>query len=108
MKTSLLRACFVIVLLATLFSLAASAQSGGLYLKGVVKSSSDRPQTYVWVSVSQGGVEKGRSLTGDDGKYYISDLAAGEYEISVMRGDRQVYYEKITLAESSRYDISLK
>ena len=97
-----------IVLLAIVFSIAVSAQTGGIYIKGVVKSSAGKLLTSVWVTISQNGVEKGRSLTGDDGKFYISNLDAGEYEIVVLQRDREVYKEQVKLLEDSRYDISLK
>ena len=33
-----------------------------------------KPARSVWVIISLNGREKGRSLTGDDGKYYIANL----------------------------------
>jgi len=97
-----------IVILAMVFAIASSAQSGGVYIKGTVRSSSGRLFTSVWVSVRQNGVEKGRSLTGDDGKYYIDNLSGGVYEIVVMQGRGQIYSGQVNLPGDSRYDISIR
>jgi len=48
------------------------------------------------VIVSLNGREKGRSLTGDDGKYYIADLDPGTYDFIVERGG-QLYKGRATL-----------
>jgi hypothetical protein len=96
-----------LALLAMVFSVALSAQSGG-YIKGVVKSSSGRLFISVWVAISQNGVEKGRALTGDDGKYHITNLSEGMYEIVVLQGNREVYKEQVNLPGDTRHDILVK
>jgi hypothetical protein len=97
-----------VVLLAMVFSIALSAQSGGGYIKGVVQSPTGKLHTSVWVTVSQNGVEKGRSLTGDDGKYYIRSLADGGYDVLVLQGDRQLFKGYVNLPGNSRFDILIK
>src|SRR5262252_9850923 len=65
------------------------------FVKGTV-TSAGRPARSVWVIISLNGREKGRSLTGDDGKYYIGDLDPGTYDFVVQRGD-QLYKGRATL-----------
>ena len=109
MKTRhIVRSAFGIALLAMVFSIALSAQPAGTYITGVVKSSSGRLFVSVWVAISQNGVEKGRSLTGDDGKFYISNLNEGIYDIIVLQGNRQVFKEQVNLPGNNRYDILIK
>ena len=109
MKTRhIFRSACAIALLAIVFSIAFGNQSGKTYIKGVVKSSSGRLFVSVWVTISQNGVEKGRSLTGDDGKYYISNLNEGMYDIVVLQGNRQVFKERVNLPGNSRHDILIK
>jgi hypothetical protein len=99
------QAAFGIVLLAMVFSIALSAQSGKTHIQGVVKSSSGKLFTSVWVTISQNNVEKGRSLTGDDGKYYISNLTEGVYDIVVREGNRQLYKGQVNLSGDGSHDI---
>jgi hypothetical protein len=109
MKTRhIFRLAFAIALLAMVFSIGLSAQPGATYITGVVKSSSGRLFASVWVAISQNGAEKGRSLTGDDGKYYISNLNAGTYDIVVLQGSRQVFKQQVNLPGNSRYDILVR
>ncbi|MEP6742495.1 MAG: carboxypeptidase-like regulatory domain-containing protein [bacterium] len=108
MKSTLIfRAIFGIALLTIVLSIAL-AQSNGSSIRGVVKSPSGRLYSSVWVIISQDGNEKGRSLTGDDGKYYISNLGDGVYEVRVYEGDRQLYKGQVNLPAESRHDILLR
>lgn len=60
------------------------------YVTGRVMSSGS-PVPAVWVIISQrGGSERGRSLTGDDGRYYIDNLDDGAYDLLATKGNRQV------------------
>ncbi len=97
-----------IVLLAMVFSVAAVAQSGEASVNGEVKGTRGQMLVSVWVAVSQDGVEKGRSLTGDDGLYYITNLSGGDYDIIVLEGDRELYRERVSVAGDSRHDILVK
>lgn len=104
--TRILRHFFGIILSAALFSLTAfSAEPGGRHIKGVVTASQNRPVTSVWVTLSQNGTEKGRSLTGDDGKYYISNLDDGTYDIAVLQGNRQLYRGQVSLPLNGSHNI---
>ena len=96
-------------LLALVFSIAISAQSDGLYMKGVVQSPSGRLFSSVWVIASQNGDEKGRSLTGDDGRYYISNLSDGVYDLAVYKDNNLLHREQFDLrADSRRHDILIR
>jgi len=107
MKTGhIFRAACGILILTMVFAIASSAQSGGS-VKGTVRASG-RLLTSVWVSVSQNGVERGRSLTADDGKYYIGGLSSGVYDIVVIQGNRQLYRGQVNLSGDSSYDISIR
>jgi hypothetical protein len=90
------------------FSVAAVAQSGGTSVNGEVKGARGQLLVSVWVAVSQDGVEKGRSLTGDDGIYYITNLSGGDYDIIVLAGDRELHRERVYLSGDSRHDILIK
>jgi Carboxypeptidase regulatory-like domain len=69
------------------------------YITGTVTSvSSGTPVPSVWVIISQNGSEKGRSLTGDDGKFYIDNLPDGKYDLVATKGNRQVIV-KVTLPD---------
>ncbi|MBV9957709.1 MAG: carboxypeptidase regulatory-like domain-containing protein [Acidobacteria bacterium] len=107
---SIFQSALMMALLALVFSLAVRAQSNGDFLKGVVRTSSGGGvYASVWVIVRQGGYEKGRSLTGDDGKYYISNLYDGVYDITVYQGTRELHKERVELrSDTRRHDISIR
>jgi hypothetical protein len=95
-------------LLVIAFSIAIGAQSNR-YIRGVVQSPSGSLFSSVWVIASQNGAEKGRSLTGDDGKYYISNLNDGECNLEVYRGNTLIYKGQVNLsADSRRHDIVIR
>lgn len=81
----------------------AMVQPLGGYITGTVISSG-RPVPSVLVIINQGGSERGRSLTGDDGKYYIDNLDVGSYELVATRGNRQVIHQ-VTLPNDRVHDI---
>jgi len=55
------------------------------YLTGKVTSAQAGPARSVWVIVFDGNRLRGKSLTGDDGHYYIGRLEAGTYTVVVRR-----------------------
>ena len=65
-------------------------------VKGTV-TSAGKPARSVWVIVSVNGSEKGRSLTGDDGKYYIAGVDPGTYDFVVVEKGAQLYKGRATL-----------
>jgi len=94
--------------MATVFTGAAGAQSSRTFLKGAVLSSTGRPVRSVWVIVGQNGRDTGRSLTGDDGRYYIGNLAPGRYDVTVSNGRTQLHKGQVSLPASGSYDIRVK
>jgi hypothetical protein len=83
----------------------AQASDSG-YVSGTV-SQSNKPVPSLWVVLSQGGQEKHRFLTGDDGKYYIGNVAAGAYEIKILKGRVQLKAETINLPADKNHDIEV-
>jgi hypothetical protein len=79
-----------------LSALAATARADTCSLRGVVTEASGQPAPSVWIVLSQGpdGPERARSLTTDNGKYYVPSLSPGTYQISVRRGERTLAVEK--------------
>jgi Carboxypeptidase regulatory-like domain len=86
------------------FPLPAAAASS---LTGTVHTAAGTPVASVWVVVLQGGAERGRSLTGDDGRFLIPHLAGGEYQVVVRRGNSQLSRLAVRLPRSRPLDIRL-
>jgi len=79
-----------------------------LYLTGqVVSKSTGKPVSSVWVEVYRSGNRVGRSLTGNDGSYYISDLKKGSYEVIVVKQGQELIKRSIDLKENRHLDIEL-
>lgn len=97
-----------VIVLSIVCSMTLSARSAATYITGTVVSKAGRPLPSVWVVISQDGYEKGRSLTGDDGKYYVSNLSDGVYKIAVYRGKLQLAEEQVSLPKDSRHNIATK
>jgi serine/threonine-protein kinase len=96
-----------IVFGATLSSLNfAIAPSGNSDLTGVISNPCGDPFSSVWVIVTEGGQEKARSLTGDDGKYFIGDLENGEYDL-VVKVEQCEFRKRLRFTGSMVYDVSL-
>ena len=95
------------LILALALALAPSALAGGYSITGTVKRVSGQPISSVWVVLRQGEVEKGRSLSGDDGKYYISGLTEGPYDLVVLRGQNSLAVGRVHLPEARVFNIIL-
>lgn len=76
-------------------------------IQGLVIASSGRPVASVWVLLIRGGQEGSRSLTGDDGRYYMGGLGPGSYTIAVKQGQTRLFEATVTLRADERYDIRL-
>ncbi|HVF59705.1 MAG TPA: carboxypeptidase-like regulatory domain-containing protein [Thermoanaerobaculia bacterium] len=77
------------------------------FLTGAVRSASGQAVPSVWVVLIQGATEQGRSLTGDDGKYYIGGLKSGDYVVQVKRGDAVLLRSTVHVPVSGNYDLRL-
>jgi hypothetical protein len=104
---TILQAAARVVLLSIIFSMALSARPAGVYITGTV-TRFGRPLPSVWVVISQNGGERGKALTDDDGKYYISNLGDGVYQIAVYRGDRRLANEQISLPGDTNHNIPVR
>jgi hypothetical protein len=80
------------------------------YISGRVVSGPSKPAGSIWVIVYSGATQKGRSLTGDDGKYYISGLAPGAYSIVVRKQPTGVdlFQSQISLPQNRIYNVKIR
>lgn len=101
---TILQAAVRVVLLSIVFSMVLSARPAEVYITGTVIKSG-RPLTSVWVVISQNGSERGKALTGDDGRYYISNLGDGVYQIAAYKGKHQLTNEQVNLPGDTNHDI---
>jgi len=102
------RAILCAAVIALVCAVVSGAQPGNrTYVKGLV-SSSGRPLRSVWVVISQNARERGRSLTGDDGRYYLGNLDPGLYDIVVQNRSNQLYKGRINLPQNRTYDIAIR
>lgn len=90
---------------AAILAAASTALAAGESMRGTVTSSSGQLVASAWVVVVQGGTEKGKSLTGDDGRYYIGGLDSGSYQITVRKGDQVLYQGNVNLPANQAFDI---
>jgi hypothetical protein len=77
------------------------------YITGVVLKSG-HPVSSVWVIVNQGSYQKGRSLTGDDGRYYVERLEPGTYEVLIMSGTVELFRRQVDLPRDRIYNIQVR
>jgi hypothetical protein len=80
------------------------------YITGTVTLGPTKPAPSLWVIVYEGSSQKGRSLTGDDGKYYLGGLAQKQYRLVVRKqiNGPDLYNEQINLPQNTDYNIHLK
>jgi hypothetical protein len=109
MNRSTLGAIIGIFILASFINLISPSEAAEQFsLTGRVTSrSSNKPVSSVWVEVLKGGQRVGRSLTGDDGKYYVRGLDRGQYEILILRGAQQLFRGGLELTGNRTFDINL-
>jgi hypothetical protein len=99
--------CLALILVAALdFAAFGSGPEASTYVRGVI-TQANKPVRSVWVITSQSGTERGRALTGDDGKYYIGNLAEGTYDIAVFQGKQQIYSGQINLPQNRIFNINI-
>jgi hypothetical protein len=98
--------CLLFAACQTKFANSKMAFQASDYVTGKITSVSDRPATSVWVMIKQNGQERGRSLTGDDGSYYINNLGNGQYELLVTKGANQLS-RTISLPQNKFFNIKI-
>jgi len=79
------------------------------YVTGKVTSASSTPVRSVWVVLYEGSSPKSRSLTGDDGRYYIGRLDRRTYTIIVRRqiAGSDLFKSQVSLPRNRVFDIRL-
>jgi hypothetical protein len=79
------------------------------YVTGVVTSPSSAPVRSVWVILYDGTALRGRSLTGDDGRYYVGRLDKKTYRIIVRRQvtGNDLFKSQVILPQNRNYNIRL-
>lgn len=98
----------LLLLLSIIFSVHTSQAAQDFYVTGMVISGASRtPISSIWVTAYQNGARRGRSLTGNDGRYYIGGLDGGKYDIVVIRGQQELFRKQIQLPEDTKLDIVL-
>lgn len=85
----------------------AHAQQQGYITGKITYQSNGRCADGLWVEIYFGGSLKGRSLTGDDGRYLIAGLTPGGYELVVKRGMNVLLRQNIRIPVNRYYDIQL-
>ena len=107
MKHPLLSA-IALSLLAASLAPAPPVEAGSHSIRGSVVTPSGQPVGSVWVVLERDGYPLGRSLTADDGRYYVSRLEAGAYLILVRRGDATLYRAQVNLPGDAVHEIVLR
>ena len=107
MKHPLLSA-IALSLLAASLAPAPPVEAGSHSIRGSVVTPSGQPVGSVWVVLERDGYLLGRSLTADDGRYYVSRLEAGPYVVLVRRGESTLYRAQISLPSDAVHEIVLR
>jgi hypothetical protein len=79
----IIRTLIVCILIMCFFNYAYSQEP--LIIKGKITNANNNPLSSVWVVVVENDSIIGKSLTGDDGKYFINKLATNRYKIYITR-----------------------
>ncbi|HEX6896546.1 MAG TPA: hypothetical protein VF146_14805 [Bryobacteraceae bacterium] len=79
-----------------------------VYITGKVVQRSN-PVRSIWVLLYDGNRLQGRSLTGDDGRYYIGGLENKSYTIIVKRQPTasNLFTQQVTLPKNRQFDITV-
>jgi hypothetical protein len=100
----------VCILCALLLGATQRLSSSAGYISGQVLSVSSKPAASLWVILSIGSTQKGQSLTGDDGRYYIGGLQNGTYTIMVRKNTTgsNLFKGQITLPKNKIYNVKIR
>ena len=81
-----------------------------IYITGMVVQGGSYPVRSVWVILYDGNRIQGRSLTGDDGRYYIGGLENKSYTIVVRRQATggNLFSQQVTLPRNRQFDIRVR
>lgn len=104
---SKIRSLALVLVAAAVLALPALASAASL--SGRITDAGGGSAASVWLVVSKDGSEVKRSLTGDDGRYYLDGLAKGPYEVVVERGGEAVHRAQTELpAADSRVTLDVR
>jgi hypothetical protein len=83
--------------------------SSGDYVTGTVMTGQSKPAPSMWVMVYDGAVLEGRTLTGNDGRYYVGGLDEKTYTIFVRKqiSGSNLASQSITLPQNRVCNIKL-
>jgi hypothetical protein len=83
--------------------------ASGDFITGRVTFQQSNPARSLWVLVFDGATLKGRSLTGDDGRYYVGGLEEKTYTIVVKKqpSGNNLASERVSLPQNRVYNIVL-
>lgn len=99
----------LVLVLVAAAALILPALASAASLSGRVTEAGGGPAASVWMVVSQGGGEVKRSLTGDDGRYYLDGLAKGNYQVTVEQRGKVVHSRQASLpAPDSRVTVDVR
>jgi len=80
------------------------------YISGQVLLASSKPASALWVILYVGTTQRARSLTGDDGRYYIGGLPNGAYSLVVRKqiNGANLFQGKVTLPQNKIYNVKIR
>jgi len=77
-------------------------------IAGVITNANGRPAASVWVMLyDRNEKQVGRSLTGDDGRYYIGYLKPGTYTLKVKKRDNVLEQRSVRIPGDESTNIRL-
>ncbi len=103
------QALALVGIMLALLILRVDSLAASYYLTGKVTSGPSSPVRSVWVMVFDGSQLKGRSLTGDDGRFYIGGLEQKTYTVVVKRqaAGSNLISQSVTLPHDQVHNMAL-
>ena len=98
----------ILILFAFYGMISDAAQANGGYMTGRITHYNGNPARSLAITISQNGTVVGRSLSGDDGKFFIPNLPDGTYDITIQRGTKKLFTGQIRLPENRVTNVRLK
>jgi hypothetical protein len=74
----------------------------------ITLTGTNQPATRALIVFSSNGVEKARTITGDDGRYSIRDIPDGTYDVKILYRDKKpAEYPGIVVGPAKSYDFKI-
>lgn len=99
-----------VLILSVIFLVQSVNAKDNFYITGTIYSTeTNLPVSSIWVAIyNYNGTNRiSHSLTGNDGKYYISGLDRGSYWFIISRGAYKIFQKRIVLSNNTTYDVSI-